>query len=170
MKKEKVIERIVKDLVFGVDLDKEVSEQAGLYFYYAMKWVEASKKVLIAKAELEYVEAKLRRKFREELSTNGKKVTEGLLEELVKSDEEYRRVLNEYIQAKEEESFWQIVKEAMKQKKDMIEAWINANMVMRWMGEQIKVDEIELIRNKLREKLRGKMIKVDNEIKDNKEG
>lgn len=162
-KKRRLVERVMRDLLFGFDLDREIREQAGLYFFYAMRWVEASRRVLVMKAELEHVEARLRKRFREELVGNGKRVTEGLLDELVKSDEEYRRVLEQYIEAKEEESFWQVVKEAMKQRKDMIEAWVNVSVVVGSLNESLRLSDIDVIRSRLREKLRGKMIKVEDE-------
>lgn len=155
--KDKVVEQIVKDLMFTGDMDRDVSEQAGLYFYYAMKWVEASKRALMAKADLEYVEARIKKELRKKAGDEGKKITEGYLDEAVVSDEEYRKVLEKYIEAKEEELFWQVVKESMKQKKDMIEAWVNVNMTLRWSGEQIKNEEIGVIKERLKEKIREKM-------------
>lgn len=160
--KMEIVDRIVKDLTFSGDLDKDVSEQAGLYFYYATKWAEASKKVLMAKADLEYVEARIKKGLRQRASDEGKKITEGYLDEAVVNDSEYRRALREYIDMKEEELFWQVVKEAMKQKKDMLEAWVNVNMTLRWSGEQIKNEEIGVIKERLREKIRAKMVKEEN--------
>lgn len=160
--KEEIVNRIVKDLSFSGDLDRDVSEQAGLYFYYATKWAEASKKALMARADLEYVEARIKKELRQRASDEGKKITEGYLDEAVVNDSEYRRVLSKYIEAKEEELFWQVVKEAMKQKKDMLEAWVNVNMTLRWSGEQIKNEEIDVIKERLREKIRAKMVKEDN--------
>lgn len=160
--KEELFDKVVKDLSFSGDLDKDVSEQAGLYFYYATKWAEASKKVLIAKADLEYLEAKIKKELRQRASDEGKKITEGYLDEAVLNDSEYRKVLNKYIDMKEEELFWQIVKEAMKQKKDMLEAWVNVNMILRWSGEQIKNEEIAVIKERLREKIKAKTMKEEN--------
>lgn len=156
--RKKVMELVAKDLQVDLeDLNKAVSEQAGLYYYYAMKWAKATSKVLARKADLELYEAKKKRELRKQLADNGRKVTEATIEELVLSDEEYKKLLDAYLEAKDEEAFWQVVKESFKQRKDMIESLVNLSMVLGSTKEQIRMSDVDKIREGIREKIRKKV-------------
>lgn len=163
-----LLEQIVNDLcVSETTINEDVSKQASLYFYYAMCWLEAQKRMLLEKMDLDVFVAKEKKRLREKLLEESKKVTEGLLEEEVYSSDEYKSRMERFIQAKNEEAFWQVVKEAFKQRKDMIESLVNVVMVLSRGEEYVKEEDVNKIREKIKAKIKQKLL---NSVKNNFEG
>lgn len=159
---EQLIEQIVEDLNFSeTTLSEDVSKQPALYFYYAMRWLEVNKKLLIEKMDLDVFVAREKKRLREVLQREGKKVTEGAVEEEVFSSKEYAERLTRLNAVKVEEAFWQIVKEAFKQRKDMLEAMVNTVMVLGKNGGEVvssRSASVDAIRESLRKKLKQKIL------------
>lgn len=171
-KKKKIMEDVLHLLVIDEErLDEEISRQAELFMEFARRWVQAEYKAMVLDMDLERYAAELRRRLREELGRDGKKVTEGMLEDYVLSDEGHIELKRELLEAKREAKFWGVVKDAFKQKKDMLEAKVNQLMVFGSTKERIRLEsdeEAKEIRRKLRSVIRRKLREEEENYEDKK--
>lgn len=146
-------EKILKDLLFDeTNIDKAVTEQASLFFYYGMKWVDAVNKMNAIKMDLEMLKARLYKKYRTQLENGKGKTTEGMIESSIITDSEYIKMMEDYRKAKEEAEEWGVVKDAFKQRKDLLEVFVNMLMSLRAGEKPISV-EADMIRHRLKKKL-----------------
>lgn len=145
--------RVMEELSFDeTRINDAIIKQASLFYYYAMKWVEANNELNAVKLDLEMLEAELYDEYRKKLEGNGGKVTEGMIESAVKRDIRYEDLSKRYLALKKEVEEWNVVKEAFKQRKDMIEAMVNILMSVR-SGEKPIGVEAEVIRKKVKDRI-----------------
>lgn len=142
MKKEK--RSLEQDLMIEVlKIEEEVTKQPALYHYYGEKWVDACKLRDAVKIEVEEVYAQRESFYRRKLSKKSDKVTEAMIKAKVYQDELYKKVQEKYLDIKYEAEQLGIIKEALKQKKDMIEVY--AHLVTSSFGK-LKLPESVKIR------------------------
>jgi hypothetical protein len=153
-------EQLKKDLEFNeLNIDKAVIEQPANFVYYGNLWVEKVKEANILKMEVDRVYSELYMKYKMRMAENGEKATEKLIESKILTDEKYLTVYKEYLEAKDEAERYGIIKDAFKQRKDMIEAYVNLLMSLKSGKDSIvesKISygdiEIEAIKRKMKEK------------------
>jgi hypothetical protein len=102
------------------NLSKEFANQASLYGYFATMAVKAEHRasILAMKREQEYALAD--QEYREELEEQGKKSTEPMIKNLVMSDENYAKVLEQEYVAKYDYDIIKAVTKAMEQRAQML--------------------------------------------------
>jgi len=148
----------MKDFKFSAEtLDEDIMKQPALYAYYAEKAVEAEHKRDLAEIRLREVGAERALAIRKKLAKKGEKVTEGLINNKLVTDKEYRKAQKEYLEAKAKADKAKVVKEAFKQRRDMIDALVRLFMIQS--GSEIrsriaKGVETEAIRKEVRKKIR----------------
>jgi len=162
-------DKLKRDLEFNeMNIDKAVIEQPANFAYYGYLWVEKMKEASILKMEVDRVYSELYMKYRTKMAENGEKATEKLIESKILSDEKYIRAYTEYLKAKDEAEVYGIVKDAFKQRKDMIETYVNLLMSLKSGDDSVKAKidysdiEVEAIKRKIKEKQKLSSIKRKN--------
>lgn len=102
------------------DLDTAMIQHASLYVHYATNTVAARRQFDRIKNALEILEAQLDAEYRESLAAEGKKVTETMITNSIKSDKRYVSAITKQIEA---QSIWrlcEVSENAFIQRKDLI--------------------------------------------------
>jgi len=103
-----------------VELDNELVWQAQTFGHvgvlFAMATAEKDKK----KHDLDVLEAQLDRDIRDQLVTNGERVTEDKVKAGIKLEQVHQRAYDDYLQARFMADKWEAVKEAYKQRAYML--------------------------------------------------
>lgn len=103
-------------------LDDELIEQAALYIRWAEKAAEAVGEKIRIEKQRNILKAKLYKKYRSEFETDAtKRVTDSQIDSYVRTDPEYIRMTNEYIEAVKDESIMLEVKWGFQQRKSLLE-------------------------------------------------
>ncbi len=101
-------------------LDEECITQPNRFFHasegYTLSVAAKDKK----KLELELMTAKLDREIRDDLVANKEKITDKIVEQEIIRDEQYQRASREYIEASLTSNRWNALKEAYRQRADML--------------------------------------------------
>lgn len=105
------------------NLEEELCDQAGKFYFYADAYEWAEKSVLAAKYDVECAYAQLDKEYRSNLSG---KVTEKVVEGAILTDVRYIGMQDKYLAAIENRGALKAAMEAMKQRKDML-VQISAN-------------------------------------------
>lgn len=113
--------QLKQDLSYSLaNLSDAMVQQAALFAHYGVIAAQASRQVDNIKLMVDNIEAAVYRKVRDELIANGEKVTEGLLEKIVRRHDrmiQASRALNE---AKQIESVAKTAVEAFRHRRDML--------------------------------------------------
>lgn len=114
-------EQLKKDVrIDPTNLDTAMIEHASLYVHYAMQTVRARRQFDRVKNAFEILCAKLDAEHREDLAAGGKKVTETLVENSVKSDARWSAGQARVIEAQSNWRLAEIAENAFHQRKDLL--------------------------------------------------
>lgn len=134
---------LLAQLNIGVDLNRDLTEQASRFAYWATKHVKARSWRKTLKVRQEEVYAKHDRALRSVHAAADKKITEAALRSEVLLTEEYMLVTQELLDAEREEDLLYVAREAFEHRKDMLITYAaNARKEMdgeiRIMSEKVK--------------------------------
>jgi hypothetical protein len=122
------------------DLDTELIRQAQLYGHvgtlYAFAVATRDKK----KHDLEVLEAKLDRDVRDQLESDGERVTENKVEAAIKLEPSHQRAYGEYLDARHYADEWEALKDAYRQRSYMLREIVNLR-VTDYFGEAVGSSE-----------------------------
>jgi len=151
--------KLERDLEFNeLSIDEAVISQPAKFAYYGYLWAECMKKANILKMEVDRVYSELYLRYKIKMTENGEKTTEKMIESKILSDKRYIQAQTEYLNAKDEMEVYGIVKDAFKQRKDMIETYVNLLMSLKSSRDSVvkKLDftdmEVEAVRRKIKDK------------------
>ena len=119
-------------------LDVEAVQQAGLFFKYAEESVKAKAQVDRMKMALDVMEAKLQAEVRESPEKFGLvKVTEAAIAAAVKTSTRYTDAYDAFLKAREVSGLVDVAREAMEQKKRMIEVLVTLHGQQYFAGPSV---------------------------------
>jgi hypothetical protein len=122
-------------------LDVEACRQAELFFKYAEKSISAKAEVDRMKFALDVLEAKLRSTMMDSPEKFGlSKTTENAITAAVKTHKDYTIAYEAYLKAKEVSSLLDVAREAMEQKKRMIEVLVTLHGQQYFAGPSVPHD------------------------------
>ena len=112
-----------EDLKFGDEnLAQAIQEHSAIFSYWGKRFVKACKKRDILKAQMEVMHATRARYYRKK--NKGERITDSQIRSLVETDKKYLKSINKFLDAKASAEKLGVAKDALKQKKDMIEAFL----------------------------------------------
>jgi hypothetical protein len=119
-------------------LDKECATNGEKVIYWGSKWAEANALREEAKKRLDEVRANLDLSIRENPESFGvvTKLTETMIEQLIKRHSEYKKAYEDYISAKRVAEELNMVKEAFLQRKDLLLAEIRLFLADYYHSEE----------------------------------
>jgi len=103
------------------DLLDEWERQPGLYIKWAERAAKAEKIGLSLGKQRKIKQSELYKKYRKQFVDNSEKFTDMMLDAHVRSDQEYKDITNEWINAEEEAQILADVKWAFQQRKSSLE-------------------------------------------------
>lgn len=118
---EGFVEQMLQDVQFSPeDLDNAYIEQASLYAYYAHQSMLASRRADNAKLFLNATEAGIDKNIRNDAATEGKKLTEKMIEQEVSRAPVYVSAVKKYNDAKALAQMLRDILDAFKNRKDCL--------------------------------------------------
>lgn len=106
-------------------LDEEAINQPNLFFHASEAFALAVSVKDAKKQQLELTEAQLDKDIREEAAADEKKVTEPWVKQEIIRSQKYQRAAKEHIEATLTSNRWSALKEAYKQRADMLKVLQN---------------------------------------------
>lgn len=128
MNKQSLYEELSESLPFSKhDLDEAILQHSELYFATSEQYAVACSLRDEAKKLMEETYAKSNIRIRDQLSNDGKKVTEDFIKQLTLLDEEYKEATNKFLKCKLTADLWGILKESYSSRgymiKEIAELW-----------------------------------------------
>lgn len=102
------------------DLDDEITRQPGRFAKYAQEHAQAEKQAKHAKLQLDVFEAALDKKIRDRAAGTGKKLSEKMVDSLIKQNDEWIERKKALHEAEAVADQIKAIVEGMRQKKDML--------------------------------------------------
>lgn len=114
-------EQFKKDATFSdANIDGAMTEQSGLFAYYAVQAAQAAKQEGVLKLKREIMEAKVAKQMRDEAAEEGKKITETQIAKDLILDPRVMQAHLNYNEAKAQAQLSRDALEAMKHRRDML--------------------------------------------------
>jgi outer membrane protein assembly factor BamA len=102
------------------ELDDELISQSHIYGHVGVLFAMASARRDKKKNDLEVLEASLNRDIRDQLTTDGEKVTDDKVKAMIKLEQTHQRAMSEYLDARFLADKFEAIKEAYKQRAYML--------------------------------------------------
>lgn len=152
--------QLSEDLSFDEgNLAQSIQEHPAIYAYYGEKFVKACKKRDALKAQADVVYSTRARYYRKK--SKGERITDSQIKNLVETDKKYLKANNMFLDAKSSAEKLLVAKDALKQKKDMMEAFLR--LMLSDMYSDIKMPR--KVRESLGKSALGKVKGMSSSVK-----